>query len=89
MSLGSLVPQVFDTRQTSLVCEICLAETATVHRAISKLPTVLVLYLKRFASKPTQGYNKNRSLVGIDETLEFSKFCFLRKEKAAIFAGWW
>ncbi|KAF9278021.1 Ubiquitin carboxyl-terminal hydrolase 26, partial [Mortierella alpina] len=71
MSLGSLVPQVFDTRQTSLVCEICLAETATVHRAISKLPTVLVLYLKRFSSKPTQGYNKNRSLVGIDETLEF------------------
>ncbi|KAF9980621.1 Ubiquitin carboxyl-terminal hydrolase 26, partial [Mortierella antarctica] len=71
MSLGSLVPQVFDTRQTALACEICLAENATVHRAISKLPTVLVLYLKRFSSKPTQGYNKNRSLVGIDETLEF------------------
>ncbi|KAF9958952.1 Ubiquitin carboxyl-terminal hydrolase 26 [Mortierella alpina] len=75
MSLGSLVPQVFDTRQTALACEICLAENATVHRAISKLPTVLVLYLKRFSSKPTQGYNKNRSLVGIDETLEFTQFC--------------
>ncbi|KAF9574815.1 Ubiquitin carboxyl-terminal hydrolase 37 [Mortierella alpina] len=71
MSLGSLVPQVFDTRQTALACEICLGENATVHRAISKLPTVLVLYLKRFSSKPTQGYSKNRGLVSIDETLEF------------------
>ncbi|KAF9944170.1 Ubiquitin carboxyl-terminal hydrolase 37, partial [Mortierella alpina] len=75
MSLGSLVPQVFDTRQTAHVCEVCLAENATVHRAISKLPTVLVLYLKRFSSKPTQGYHKNRALVGIDETLEFTQFC--------------
>ncbi|CAO3569859.1 unnamed protein product [Mortierella alpina] len=75
MSLGSLVPQVFDTRQTAQACEVCLAEEATVHRAISKLPTVLVLYLKRFSSKPTQGYHKNRALVGIDETLEFTQFC--------------
>ncbi|KAG0207034.1 hypothetical protein BGX28_001634 [Mortierella sp. GBA30] len=75
VTLGSLVPQMFDTQQISFTCELCRAESATMHRAISKLPNVLVLCLKRFSCRPTHGYNKNRNLVTIDETLEFTQFC--------------
>ncbi|KAG0302901.1 Ubiquitin carboxyl-terminal hydrolase 26 [Dissophora globulifera] len=75
MSIGSLFPQVFDSKQISFTCEMCQCQSAMVRRSISKLPDVLVVYLKRFTPRATHGYSKNRSHVGIDDTLEFTQFC--------------
>ncbi|ORZ04064.1 hypothetical protein BCR41DRAFT_363122 [Lobosporangium transversale] len=74
-SIGGLFPQFFDTQHISFECEACRSESAIVRRSISKLPDVLVVYLKRFTARPSYGYNKNRSRITIDETLEFSQFC--------------
>ncbi|KAG0302946.1 Ubiquitin carboxyl-terminal hydrolase 37 [Linnemannia gamsii] len=73
VSIGSLVPQMFDTK--SAECQKCHSEQATVHRSLSQLPEVLVLCLKRFSSNPVGGYKKHRSHVSIDATLEFTQFC--------------
>ncbi|KAF9348017.1 Ubiquitin carboxyl-terminal hydrolase 26 [Mortierella sp. AD094] len=75
MSIGGLFPQFFDAQQIAFECEACQSESAMAHRSISKLPDILVVYLKRFALRPTHGYNKDRSRVAIDGTLEFSQFC--------------
>ncbi|KAF9982669.1 Ubiquitin carboxyl-terminal hydrolase 26 [Modicella reniformis] len=77
-SIGSLFSQAFHTQQISFQCEACPSDSATVHHNISKLPDVFVVQLKRFTSRPTQGYNKNRSHVTIDGTLELSPFCSSR-----------
>ncbi|KAI1317774.1 hypothetical protein EDD11_007796 [Mortierella claussenii] len=74
VSIGGLFPQVFDTQHISFQCEACHSESAMVHRSISKLPEVLVVYLKRFTSRPNNGYNKNRSRVAIDDSLEFLRY---------------
>ncbi|KAG0285356.1 Ubiquitin carboxyl-terminal hydrolase 37 [Linnemannia gamsii] len=73
VSIGSLVPQMFDTK--SVECQMCHSDQATVHRSLSQLPEVLVLCLKRFSSNPVGGYKKHRSHVTIDATLEFTQFC--------------
>ncbi|KAG0013822.1 Ubiquitin carboxyl-terminal hydrolase 29 [Entomortierella chlamydospora] len=75
MSTGGLFSQFFDAHQISFECEACQSESAMVHRSISKLPDILVVYLKRFTLRPTHGCNKDRSRVTIDGTLEFSQFC--------------
>ncbi|KAF9095643.1 Ubiquitin carboxyl-terminal hydrolase 26 [Mortierella sp. GBA35] len=89
VSIGGLVPQLFDTREIAAECEKCHSDRATVHRSFSKLPEVLVLCLKRFSSKPTRGFNKNRGHVTIDATLEFTQFCnaeaFTRKAGPATY----
>ncbi|KAF9115190.1 Ubiquitin carboxyl-terminal hydrolase 37 [Mortierella sp. AM989] len=74
-SIGGLLPQVFDTQQIAFECEACQSESAMVHRSISKLPDILVVYLKRFTLRPPHGHSKDRSRVAIDGTLEFSQFC--------------
>ncbi|KAF8937678.1 Ubiquitin carboxyl-terminal hydrolase 37 [Haplosporangium gracile] len=73
VSVGSLVPQLFDTKPVE--CQKCHSDQATVHRSLSQLPEVLVLCLKRFSSNPVGGYRKHRSHVNIDATLEFTQFC--------------
>ncbi|KAF9149284.1 Ubiquitin carboxyl-terminal hydrolase 37 [Linnemannia schmuckeri] len=73
VSIGSLVPQLFDTKPVK--CQTCHSDQATVHRSFSQLPEVLVLCLKRFSSNPVGGYKKHRSHVTIDATLEFTQFC--------------
>lgn len=71
VSIGSLVPQLFDTKPVE--CQKCHSDQAIVHKSLSQLPEVLVLCLKRFSSNPVGGYKKYRSHVTIDATLEFSK----------------
>ncbi|KAF9130600.1 Ubiquitin carboxyl-terminal hydrolase 29 [Mortierella sp. 14UC] len=73
VSIGSLVPQLFDTKPVE--CLKCHSDQATMHRTLSQLPEVLVLCLKRFSSNPAGGYKKHRSHVTIDATLEFTQFC--------------
>ncbi|KAF9432938.1 Ubiquitin carboxyl-terminal hydrolase 29, partial [Entomortierella beljakovae] len=75
MSIGGLFPQMFDSQQIVYECGACQSESAMAHRSISKLPDILVVYLKRFSIRPIHGYGKNRSRVAIDGTLEFSQFC--------------
>ncbi|KAK3817043.1 MAG: hypothetical protein J3R72DRAFT_44517 [Linnemannia gamsii] len=73
VSIGSLVPQLFDT--IPVECSKCHSDQASMHRTLSQLPEVLVVCLKRFSSNPAGGYNKHRSHVTIDATLEFTQFC--------------
>ncbi|KAG9065987.1 Ubiquitin carboxyl-terminal hydrolase 37 [Linnemannia hyalina] len=73
VSIGSLVPQLFDTK--TVECQKCHSDQAIMHRSLSQLPEVLVLCLKRFSSSPVGGYKKYRSHVTIDATLEFTQFC--------------
>ncbi|KAF9296359.1 Ubiquitin carboxyl-terminal hydrolase 37 [Linnemannia elongata] len=73
VSIGSLVPQLFDTKPVE--CQKCRSDQAIMHRSLSQLPEVLVLCLKRFSSNPVGGYKKYRSHVTIDATLEFTQFC--------------
>ncbi|KAF9933708.1 Ubiquitin carboxyl-terminal hydrolase 37 [Linnemannia zychae] len=73
ISIGSLVPQFFDTQPVE--CQKCHYAQATVHRSLSQLPEVIVLCLKRFSSSPTGGYKKHRAPITIDATLEFTQFC--------------
>ncbi|KAG0277819.1 Ubiquitin carboxyl-terminal hydrolase 37 [Linnemannia exigua] len=73
VSIGSLVPQLFDAAPVE--CSKCHSDQATMHRTLSQLPEVLVLCLKRFSSNPAGGYNKHRTQVTIDATLEFTQFC--------------
>ncbi|KAF9584464.1 Ubiquitin carboxyl-terminal hydrolase 37 [Lunasporangiospora selenospora] len=75
LSIGSLILEVFDAQQIFYECESCQYQSAEVHRTVSKLPTVLVLYLKRFTPRPTQRSRKNRSLVSIDGLLDVGLFC--------------
>ncbi|KAF9910439.1 Ubiquitin carboxyl-terminal hydrolase 37 [Linnemannia zychae] len=70
VSIGSLVPQLFDTKPVE--CSKCHSDQATMHRSLSQLPEVLVLCLKRFSSNPSGGFKKHRSHVTIDATLEFN-----------------
>ncbi|KAI7828853.1 hypothetical protein BC939DRAFT_52008 [Gamsiella multidivaricata] len=77
MSIGGLFPQMFDAQQISFECEACQSDNAMVRRSISKLPEILVVHLKRFTPRLPHGCNKNRNIVTIDETLEFSQFCSL------------
>ncbi|KAF9545999.1 Ubiquitin carboxyl-terminal hydrolase 37 [Mortierella hygrophila] len=73
VSIGSLVPQLFDTK--TVECQKCHSDQAIMHRSLSQLPEVLVLCLKRFSPNPVGGYKKYRSHVTIDATLEFTQFC--------------
>ncbi|KAF9132129.1 Ubiquitin carboxyl-terminal hydrolase 37 [Mortierella sp. GBA39] len=73
VSIGSLVPQLFDTK--TVECLKCHSDQAIMHRSLSQLPEVLVLCLRRFSSNPVGGYKKYRSHVTIDATLEFTQFC--------------